>query len=68
MSLVSGLALGARMIPILPLIFIASPANWKCADITSNKWLPIHSSSNSITTDLADLNAQILQNLPLHHQ
>lgn len=55
MSLVSGLALWARLIPVLPLIFIAWPTNREGTDIASNKWLAIHSSANTITTDLTDL-------------
>lgn len=65
MSLVSGFALRARLIPILPLIFIARPANWKCADIASNKRLTINSQPYIITTDLTDLAPYGLQGLSL---
>lgn len=65
MSLVSGFALRARLISILPLIFIARPANRECTDIASNKWLKVSSRAHVIPTDLTDLAANSLQGLSL---
>lgn len=65
MSLVSGFALRATLVRFLSLIFIARPANWKCTDIASNKWLTINRQPHVITTDLTDLAAHGLQGLTL---
>ena len=55
---VAGFALGARLIPILPLILIAGPADGKRTDMTRNEWFTIHCFPNIIATDLADLGPQ----------
>lgn len=63
--LVSGFALRARLISILPLVLIAWPANRKRADIASNEWFSSSSLPNIISTDLADLTPQVLHGLCL---
>ena len=65
MSPVSGLALRARLISILPLIFVARSTNRECTDIASNEWFTIHCRANTITTDLAGMTTQVLQGFPL---
>lgn len=62
MPLVSSFALWTRLISI-PLIFITRSTYWKCIDITSNKWLPICNRANIVTTDVADLTFQVLQDV-----
>lgn len=61
--LVSGLALWARLISILPLVFVAGPTDRKCTDIASNEGFPIKSFANIFTTYLADLAPQTFQGL-----
>lgn len=68
MSLVFGFALRARLISILPLIFVAWSTNRECTDIASNKGFAINRHSNIITTDLAGMTTQILQGLTLKKQ
>nr|GMC51343.1 hypothetical protein Iba_chr01cCG5370 [Ipomoea batatas] len=63
--LVSGLALGACLVPIFTLILITRPTNRKGTLITRNKYITISSHPNSITTDLTYLTIQILQGLRL---
>jgi len=63
--LVSGLALRARLISILPLVFIAGPTDRKCTDIASNEGFPIKSFADIFTTYLADLAPQTFQGLSL---
>ena len=65
MSPVSGFALKARLISILPLIFIARSTNRECTDIASNEWFAIYCRANIITTDLAGMTIKVLQGFPL---
>jgi hypothetical protein len=63
--LISGFALRARLISILPLVFIAGPANRKSANVAGNEWFTNYSLPNIITADLADMSTQVLCGLPL---
>lgn len=64
--LVPGLALRARLISILPFIFIARPADRESTNIASNERIAIHIVPNIITTDLADFATQCFHWLCLH--
>lgn len=65
LSLVRRFTLRTRLIPVLPLILVARPADRKCTDIASNERLTIHTFPYVITTNLADLTAQSLHGLAL---
>lgn len=56
--LVPGFALGARLIPILPFILIARPADRESTNVARNERFTIHSLPNTITTNLAHLGTQ----------
>lgn len=59
-SLVLGLALGTRLVPILPLVLIARPADGKPTNVTGDKYITVHRRADTIATDLAHLTAGVL--------
>lgn len=58
--LIPSFALGARLIPILPFILIACPADRESTNTASSEWIAINSCTNIITTYLAFLATQRL--------
>ena len=65
MPLVSGFALRTRLIPVLPLVFVARPANRESTDITGHETVAVNSLADIVAADLANLPADARHRLPL---
>lgn len=63
--LVSGFALRTRLIPVLPLVFIARPANRESTDITGHETVTVNSLADIVAADLAYLPTDARHRLPL---
>lgn len=60
-ALEAGLALGADLVPLPPLVLVACAADWEGAFVAGHEQLPVHSETHVIPANLADLAAQLLQ-------
>ncbi len=68
MTFVSGLALRARLVSIIPFIVITGAADWECTFIASHKELAFSRQPNIIPTDLTNMALHMIQRLWLLQQ
>ncbi len=68
MAFVSGLALRARLVSIIPFIVITGAADWECTFIASHKELAFSRQPNIIPTDLTNVALHMIQRLWLLQQ
>jgi hypothetical protein len=67
-TFVSGLALRARLVSIIPFIVITGAADWECTFIASHKELAFSRQPNIIPADLTNVALHMIQRLWLLQQ